>query len=69
MAIVGLGWKDGLSDRNVSSLVPVVMANELSSATNGEALRVGRHFLSISSISGICVGIQDAAAIAMGDCR
>jgi hypothetical protein len=45
------------------------MANELSSATNGEALRVERHFLSISSISGTCVGIQDAAAIAMGDCR
>jgi len=45
------------------------MASELSSATNGEAPRVERHFLSISSISEICVGIQDAAAIAMGDCR
>jgi hypothetical protein len=28
-----------------------------------------RHFLSISSISGICACIQDTAAIAMGDCR
>jgi flavorubredoxin len=45
------------------------MASELSSATNGEAPRVERHFLSISSISEICVGIQDAAAIAIGDCR
>jgi hypothetical protein len=29
-------------------------------------LLVERRFLSISSISGICVRIQDAAAIAMG---
>ena len=45
------------------------MASELSSATNGEALRVERHFLSISSTSEICAGIQDAGAIAMRDCR